>query len=186
MKFDSSCFKEHKNYVAWIIVIILIIVAVAWISEFREGKEWKNNKEWWNRYESRFGWEKWRYEKDNNEKDEWSKYSKDENENVSDNNESNNKTNNEAKNNKVNLPLNMISEADASKVALTSNSWAKVITSASIENEDWTVAYSFVLDNKTEVNVDAVNWKVITDDKKWNDTSEKDETNSGSGKTAQK
>lgn len=193
MKFDSfsreqNFIKQHKNYVVWIIVLILIAVIIGWLSEFREEKEWRNNKEHWNRYENRFRWEKWNYRKGGNENNEWNKYSNEENENASDSNESNESKNitKTEKENKIILPLTTISEADASKAALASNTWSQTITSASMEDEGWTVVYSFVLDNKTKVKIDAVNGKVIANKDKWNEALEKKETIPTSGTGASK
>ena len=61
MKKLASFCKEHKNYVALIILVIVLVTCASVIHEFKE-KGGKNfNKEWKNNYERKLERECWRY-----------------------------------------------------------------------------------------------------------------------------
>ena len=157
MKFDMI--KEHKRYFVWV-VVVLLLVAIAWaVHEFREKREWHYSKEWRGSYERTYRWENSRFEWQ-----EWGfrgeKWGFQRGGGMM-NNRWENFQGIEKGINKVNLPLNMVSEADVTKTVLDANSWAKVV-SVALESIAWNVDYSFVLDNKAIVKVDAVSWKVIT------------------------
>ncbi|MFA5917727.1 MAG: PepSY domain-containing protein [Candidatus Gracilibacteria bacterium] len=166
METKSFC-KEHKGYVIGGIatVVVLIIIASAF-REFREERMGNFNKNFGNSYQ-----------RGNNE----GEYEKNGNENFVScggkrlSNNKNGFENNQMMENKISLPLNAISIADASKIATTTIPGSK-ITQVYLENEEGILNYSFILDNKTEVKVDAINGKIVTDNIE-------NQSNSSTGKT---
>lgn len=159
-----SLTKEHKNCAYGIIGIILIIIIVSWIFKFWERRERDFGNQGRGMYERMERQGCWTYRKGQ----EIDKF------------QNNNNMNRPygmmwGQRNKILLPVNIISQVDASKVVLSANSWAK-ISQAFLENNDWATAYLFVLDNNTEVRVDVVNWKIISSLKNR-------EINTGTGKT---
>ena len=76
----------------------------------------------------------------------------------------------------IKLPANHISESSAQKIALAANPWQNV-TWVSTEDENWTIVYNVVLDNKNEVKVDVVKGVIIKTDKSDINEWEKESTN---------
>ncbi len=135
--------KEHKHCAYGLIGIILIVIIVSCAFRF------------WERRESKFGMQgRGMYER-------MGKRGSDYEGNRFQNDSRSCGMMGGGQGNKIALPANSISQTDASKVVLNANSWAKVLQ-AFLENNAWATAYVFILNNNTEVRVDAVTGKIIS------------------------
>lgn len=159
MNFNSLT-KEQKYYLYWgFVLILIIIILILGVARF-EGR---------NRY---FNQEKAMYERkfDGERKRQGMQWQGCNNEDCFLNER---QREGFQRNEKINLSqAKIISQADAEKVVSKSYPQAK-ISESYIGNESGKIVYTFILDTKEQVKVDAGTWKIITDNQTnpWNNIS---------------